>query len=338
MRGDSVFNILFTSAGRRVSLVRHFRQALDSLALQGCIVTADVQKTAPAAHVADFQEQVPPVSDPDYIRRLLEICREYDARLVVPLIDTELLVLATHKAEFEAIGATLLVASPETIEICADKRRTHAFFKKIGADTPEIFDFDEILNSPYTQYPLLLKPAAGSSSISVTKINNERELAFFRDYVPDPIVQEFIAGEEYTLDVLVDFKGIVRTVVPRLRMETRAGEVSKGMTVKHRGIIAAGKKVIQSLPGAVGCITVQCFLTPDGSIKFIEINPRFGGGFPLSYKAGADFPGWIVQMILGKHPRIRIDGWQDGLVMLRYDEGIFVRREKIFDQGNRIRS
>jgi carbamoyl-phosphate synthase large subunit len=131
------------------------------------------------------------------------------------------------------------------------------------------------------------------------------------------------------LDVLIDFDGKTRCVVPRLRIETRAGEVSKGMTVKHPGIIAAGKKVAEALPGPVGCITVQCFLTMSGDIVFIEINPRFGGGCPLSFAAGADFPKWIIQMVRGEIPDIRLDGWQDGLVMLRYDEGIFVDKKDI---------
>lgn len=136
-------------------------------------------------------------------------------------------------------------------------------------------------------------------------------------------------GEEYTLDILVDFDGNARCIVPRLRIETRAGEVSKGITVKHPGIIAAGRKVAEALPGALGCITVQCFLTRSGDIVFIEINPRFGGGYPLSFAAGADFPKWIIQMVLGEVPDIKLDGWQDDLVMLRYDEGIFVDKKNI---------
>ncbi len=128
---------------------------------------------------------------------------------------------------------------------------------------------------------------------------------------------------------MADFPGKVRCVVPRLRIETRAGEISKGITVKNPLLIAAGKTVVEALPGAVGCITVQCFLTPDDQIKFIEINPRFGGGFPLSFEAGADFPRWIIEMMLGREADISIDGWKDGVVMLRYDDAIFVTKEMI---------
>jgi carbamoyl-phosphate synthase large subunit len=128
---------------------------------------------------------------------------------------------------------------------------------------------------------------------------------------------------------LVDFDGKVRSVVPRLRLETRAGEVSKGMTVKHRGIMEATKKVAENLPGALGCLTIQCFLTPAEEIVFIEINPRFGGGFPLSIQAGADFPRWIIEMMLGRKSEIVFDGWQDGVVMLRYDDAVFTTADEL---------
>ncbi len=323
------FNILFTSSGRRVSMIRCFREALDKLGLKGNLISADLQKHAPASFVADDRELVPRVTDDSYVPALLEICRRRCIRLLVPLIDTELHLLTPHRNAFEDIGVTLLVSSDEVNRISLDKRNTREFFIEAGVMTPDILDPATILSSQTPAFPYLLKPAQGSCSVGVTKIMDERELRFFLDYVPDPIVQHLVQGEEYTLDILVDFDGKVCCVVPRLRMETRAGEVSKGMTVKHPGIIAAGKKVAEELPGAVGCITVQCFLTNSGDIVFIEINPRFGGGCPLSFAAGADFPKWIIQMVLGETPDIEIDGWQDGLVMLRYDEGIFVDKKDI---------
>lgn len=323
------FNILFTSAGRRVSLIQHFRQALNNLGLAGCIITADCQRNAPAHFVGDFQELVPRVNHPKYIQCLLEACEKYQVKLLIPLIDTELCLLAHRKKDFEAIGVTLLVSSIQTNEICLDKRNTYKFFKEIGVATPEIISPETILADPQANYPFIIKPSDGSSSVGFTKIKNAHELAFFKDYINNAIVQEFVVGQEYTLDVLVDFQGTVQVVVPRLRVETRAGEISKGITVKDYELIHAAKKVVDLLPGTVGCITVQCFLQPDGDIKFIEINPRFGGGFPLAFQAGANFPTWIIEMILGKKTQIAIDDWQDGLAMLRYDEAVFVHQEII---------
>ncbi|MFZ3172015.1 MAG: ATP-grasp domain-containing protein [Carboxydocellales bacterium] len=324
------FNILFTSAGRRVSLIRHFKQILGEMNLKGKIVTTDLQRNAPAPFVSDFKELVPRVTEPNYIEVLKEICQRHAIKLLIPLIDTELELLALHRTEFAKKGVTVLVSSKETNEICFDKRKTHDFFLRAGVQTPRILDPEKILSDPVAEYPFLLKPARGSSSIGVTKINNAKELDFFKEYVPEPIIQELVVGDEYTIDVLVDLNGNICSVVPRLRIETRAGEVSKGMTVKNPAIIVAGMKVVEALPGAVGCITVQCFLTPSGDIKFIEINPRFGGGFPLSSQAGADFPRWIIEMILGCKKQIAFDSWQDGVVMLRYDDAIFVSKEMIW--------
>lgn len=324
------FNILFTSSGRRVSLIRHFKKVLFTLGLDGKIVTADLKKDAPTAFVSDVHELVPRVTTTDYISSLLEICKRYGIKLLVPLIDTELLLLSEHIDSFKKLGVTPLVCSPETNRICGDKNNTAEFFKTIGIDTPAIFAPDSVPEHGKGEYPYLIKPVDGSCSIGVTKINSPEELAFFKEYVANAIIQEYIAGEEYTIDVLVDFKGQVRSVVPRLRLETRAGEVSKGMTVKNQAIITATKKVAENLPGALGCLTIQCFLTPEGKTVFIEINPRFGGGFPLAIEAGADFPRWIIEMIHGRDPEIiAVDQWQDGVVMLRYDDAVFTTREKI---------
>lgn len=325
VRGEAMdnFNILFTSAGRRVSLLRSFKKSLEAMSLPGKIVTADLNKSAPASFAADIRELVPPVVDPGYIDALKAICLRRQIKLIIPLIDTELSILARSRKDFEDNGTSIAVSSPEVNEICFDKRKTCNFFKEIGVQTPEILEPNAIISDPAARYPYLLKPFNGNSSTGVTKIRNAEELEFFIRYVPGAIVQEYITGQEYTLDILVDPHGRVRSVVPRLRLETRAGEISKGMTVKNSDIIRAGKKVAESLPGAAGCVTIQCFLTPGGEIKFIEINPRFGGGVPLSIKAGADFPRWMVEMYSGRPSEITIDGWEDGLVMLRYDDEIF---------------
>lgn len=325
----SPFNILFTSSGRRVSLIQHFKRVLIELGLDGKIVTADLRKDAPTAFVGDFHEQVPRVTDPDYIPALFEICNRYSIKLLIPLIDTELLLLSEQKDMFQAHGVTVLVCSSEANRICRDKNKTAAFFRSIGIDTPKILQTEEILANKSSSYPYLIKPFDGSSSIGVTKVTSPEELYFFSEYIKNAILQEFIYGEEYTIDALVDFDGRVRSIVPRLRLETRAGEVSKGMTVKDKKIISAVKTIADSLPGALGCLTIQCFITAKGDIKFIEINPRFGGGFPLTIEAGADFPRWIIEMMIGRDPEINIDQWKHGVVMLRYDDAIFTSGEKI---------
>lgn len=279
--------------------------------------------------IGDYNESVPRVTDPGYIPTLIEICKLHNIKLLIPLIDTELLLLSEEKELFQEQGVMVLVCSPEANRICRNKINTAEFFRSIGFATPVILQPETILKEKHQDYPYLIKPVDGSCSIGVTKVNSPEELEFFSKYVKNPILQEFIEGEEYTIDVFVDFSGKVRSVVPRLRLEIRAGEVSKGVTVKNKQIIATTKKIAEQLPGALGCLTIQCFLTPDDKIVFIEINPRFGGGFPLSIEAGADFPRWIIEIMLGMDPDIEIDGWQDGTVMLRFDDAIFTTRDKI---------
>lgn len=315
-------NILLTSVGRRVALLKEFRQSMRTSNLMGKIVATDLKKSAPASFLADAFELVPRIDDPLYVESLIEVCTRHQIDLLIPLIDTELCLLSLHRQRFSDLGVKLLVSSTATNEICYDKKQTSKFFQAIGVNTPKIYELSEVEE---WHFPLLVKPASGSSSVGVYRVSDRKELEFFTSYVKDAIIQELIVGEEYTIDVLVDLDGKALSIVPRLRIETRAGETSKGMTVKNPDLIAAAKHVVESLPGAIGCITVQCFLQSNGDISSIEINPRFGGGYPLSYQAGADFPSWILQLLNGKRPDVSIDQWEDNLVMLRYDDAVFVK-------------
>lgn len=323
-------NVLITSAGRRVSLVRMFQRALGKLHLNGLVYAVDLQNHAPALQVADRSQTMPRVTDASYIDQLLAFCIEKQIKLVVPTIDTELLVLSKARSQFLSHGIQLLTCSNKINRTFFDKRSTQRFFENNKIPTPRLFSPDEAIQLQAIQYPLLLKPNQGSCSIGVTKVNNKKELLFYLDYLEDPIIQEFIEGNEYTIDVLIDFNGDVRCAVPRLRVETRAGEVSKAITINNSDIIDWVYKISKALKGALGCINIQCIQQNNGNPKFIEINPRFGGGFPLSAEAGADFPRFIIQMILGIDVNEDLQNtWRDGCVMLRYDEGLFTTRQEV---------
>ncbi len=315
-------NILLTSVGRRVELLKAFRESI----YQPKIITADSKRNAPASFLADTAELVPKINDPNYIDSLLDICDRHRIDLLIPLIDPELPLLSLHQQQFRDRGVTVLVSSSATNAICHSKKKTSLFFKQIGVKSPRIYELNEITD---LDFPLIIKPDTGSSSVGVCNVKDRVELNFLINYVENPIVQQLIVGEEYTIDVLVDFQGKVISIVPRLRIETRSGEISKGITVKNPALIAAAKQVVESLPGVIGCITVQCFLQSDGEIIFLEINPRFGGGYPLAHRAGADFPSWLIQSLIGGIPNIAIDEWEDGLTMLRYDNAIFIKADEM---------
>ncbi|MET4694678.1 ATP-grasp domain-containing protein [Endozoicomonas lisbonensis] len=325
----SSFNILCTAAGRRVSLLRHLKKTLTELNLTGHVIAADAGSSAPAGFIADDYINVPKVSSPDYIDALVSVCKEKSIKLLVSLIDTDLTLLSENREKFKVIGTEVLVCDYDTNQICFDKKNTYEFFVKNKIDTPHTYSNQELEDIAESDFPLLVKPWDGSCSVGVHVVSSRKELNFFKDYVNNAMVQEYIQGDEYTCDAYVDFKGKVRCVVPRLRLETRGGEVSKGLTVNDPEIIAAVTRVLNALPHAVGCMTVQCFKQPDGSISFIEINPRFGGGHPLTIHAGADFPKWIIQELTGRKCEAHQECWKDDLAMLRYDDEIIVKGEDI---------
>ncbi|MGE6538038.1 ATP-grasp domain-containing protein [Bacillus luti] len=320
--GGNKMNILFTSSGRRVTLIKKFKEVFEQVGIKGKIFTADLKETAPTIYFSDKHFIVPRVNEEGYINELLKICRSEMINLIIPLIDTELILMANNSEVFEGIGVKVLVSSMELNKIANNKKYTYNFFVSNNIPTPRVYSDEEIGRKEY-QFPLLIKPYDGSSSKGVTKIMNEKELEFFKEYIPNAMIQEYVSGEEYTIDVMVDFYGNIKTIVPRLRIETRAGEVSKGMTKKDIEIITAAETVIKALPNPIGCITLQCFKKGDGQITFIEINPRFGGGIPLSIEAGANFPLWTIEMCQGEMFTEQDFNWREDLTMLRYDEAVF---------------
>jgi carbamoyl-phosphate synthase large subunit len=268
---------------------------------------------------------VPPIQDAGYVPQTIEIARRSGARALIPTIDPDLPMISANRAGFDAVGCAALVGEPGVIQACGFKDETFRFLQQHGIDTPDTFTVDDVRRHQPRRFPYFIKPRAGSASIGAHKINDDIDLDYYGRKIASPIVQEFVAGREYTLDVYVGLDGIPRCVVPRWRWQTRTGEVVKGVVVKDPALIAAGKRVAEALgPSTRGLITLQCIVSADGRIRFIEINPRFGGGAPMSIAAGADFPGWLLQELLGQRPAIALDGFRHGLCMLRFDWSAFV--------------
>lgn len=315
-------NVLVLSVGRRVELINCFKTARDRLKINGKVVAVDINSTAPALYFADKYFIIPRIDDDNYIDSLISICNENDISLIVPTIDTELEKLAKNKKEIEkATKARVLVSDYEAVSICCDKFKTAKFFDDNGFGYPRVIIGEDIKTENYS-FPLFIKPLNGSSSINAFKVNNKKELDFFLEYVKDPIVQECVTGKEYTVDCFLDFDGHAITVVPRLRIATRSGEVLKGRTEKNAEIIADVKRLVNAF-GFIGQITVQCFLCDNKEIKYIEINPRFGGGAPMSIMAGADSCENLYRLLLGEKLAYRED-WQNGVTVSRFDGSVRV--------------
>ncbi|MCF7955119.1 MAG: ATP-grasp domain-containing protein [Phycisphaerae bacterium] len=320
--GDNL-NIMFTCIGRRVSLLNSFRKSAGQLKLNSRFIGTDRDNLSPALQLCDKGYIVKPVTHKDYLTELLEIVRNENIKLIVPTVDLDLKLLAVNKAEFEKLGCFVLISTPEVIDICQDKRETFRFLSGAGFGTPHTWKITSALRKKDLRYPCFLKPWDGYASRGSAIVRNRMELSFYAKTVPNCIVQEYANGIEYTCDVFVDFEGIVRCVVPRKRLEVRSGEVSKAQIVKDPKIMETAANAVQALSAGPGVITIQLIINNKGKISLIEINPRFGGGVPLSIKSGADFPKWILQLLIGKKPRITMDGFKDKLKMLRYDSEVW---------------
>lgn len=321
VKTENKLGILFTCIGRRVSLLQSFQRAARQLKVDALFFGADTTELSSALQLCDKKFRVKPTTHKGYINELLSIVKVNHVRLLVPTVDLDLRSLSQNESKFAKAGCRVLVSKPDVIDICQDKRKTYKFLLKNGFDTPATLSIRTALKSSQskTRYPCFVKPWDGSAGRGNAVARNRRELQFYARRIPNAICQELVEGTEYTCDVYVDFEMRVRCVVPRKRIEVRAGEISKGQVIKNPRIIKEARALVEKLGAGPGVITLQLFLTDDGKIKFIEINPRFGGGVPLSIKAGANFPKWILQELTGDKPRIRPDSFKGGLTMLRYD-------------------
>jgi carbamoyl-phosphate synthase large subunit len=325
-----MFNVLMSSAGRRVSLLRSFQTSLADLGLAGNVFASDASRLSAAFHASDGAFLVPPCSSQSFVPSLLDICRSQRIRLIVPTIDTELPVLAAHRADFEAIGTAVAISSPGVVATCRDKILTHSFLKRSNFTTVRQDTLRNVRDNQRSwEGPLVVKPRSGSAGIGVRMLDGVSELPS-ADGHEELIVQTLAPGDEYTVDVLVSGRGEVVCAVPRRRLEVRSGEVSKGVTERVPEIAALARDICATLNGSYGALTVQLFFErTSGSLNVIEINPRFGGGFPLTWYAGGHYPRWMIEDRLGTRLGRRDDTWRDGVVMLRFDDAVFVEREQV---------
>jgi len=299
------------------------------------VLGVDCSPTAPGASLVDRFFVVPRCDDSEFLPTVVTICKENYVTLLIPTIDTELRFYAACREHFAAIGTTVAISSPETIEVCGDKVATHQWlmesgFPTVRQTTPESL----LLDGQAWTFPLAVKPRRGSASIGFAKVTSRQVLRALSQERSDLIVQEFALGREHTINVLVDRRRRCVCAIPHVRLEVRAGEVSKGTTVKHRGLMELAAQIAERLPGAYGPLNIQCFLGPDGILQVTEINARFGGGFPLAHRAGADFPRWMLEELLGLPSSASPNDWEDGLTMLRYDDAVFLPRGTVAGNDN----
>lgn len=336
--------ILISSVGRRTQLIGCVRESLRALNLAGPVLGVDCSRTAPGAYLVDQFFIVPPCDHSEFLPRVLTICQENKVAVLIPTIDPELSLYAAHRNDFAAIGTTVAVSSPETIAICGDKVKTHHWLVENELPTGRQTTPESVLRDGHGhgqgyglgqeqgfRFPLMVKPRRGSASVGCARVASREMLRALSEESTDLLVEEMALGNEHTINVLVDQRGRCLCAVPHIRLEVRAGEVSKGTTVKHKGLMELATRIAGLLPGAYGALNIQCFLGPAGSLQVTEINARFGGGYPLAHRAGADFPKWMLEELLQLPSSACGADWEDGLTMLRYDDAIFLPKQKVTD-------
>lgn len=320
--------ILFTSVGRRVELLQQFRKASEELGIPLEIWASDIVCDAPALYFADRTVLSPRIKSEDYIPFLMDVSSREGIDCIVPTIDTDLLILSQYKAEFLERGVRILVSDEDKIAICRDKNYTSSFFVSAGLHAPlpvnNLDAFQQMKDKGEIDFPVFIKPKDGSSSINAFRVDDMEDLVAHAKSIGDYIIQPFIEGREYTVDIFCDFEGKPVFITPRERLAVRAGEVLKTRVSQDAVMIGECKKLVEAF-SPCGPMTVQLIRQKDTGIDYyIEINPRFGGGVPLSMKAGADSAAALLRLLAGEKLSYQEHAARDGLEFSRFDQSICV--------------
>ena len=299
--------VLFTCAGQRVDIVSAFGRA------GATTVAVDVNPLAPALYHADRYELVVRVDDPGYVFQLTELVSEHGVDLVVPLTDLDQLILAGARDE---LGATLLLSPADVAERMGDKYLAHETFEGLGIPSPASWLPE---NLPVElDYPVLVKAREGFGSRHIYRANDRVELDFHLTRTPvRSFVQARCRGEEFSIDVFSDFDGRCLNAIPRTMIESKGGESIKGMTIKDWDLIEHGRRIAEALP-IWGPANIQCFREPDGTLLVTDVNPRFGGAFPLPLAAGSRYPELALALANGERPEPALGDFLEGVVMTRF--------------------
>ena len=287
-------NILVLSVGRRVELIQAIKRNLRENKSPGKIIGADISVFAPALYECDLTVSLPSIGDEMYLAELEKIIKEYSINAIIPTIDTELSVLAENKDKLESkYNVMVFISNQSTIRIFQDKKKMYEYLLKYDIKTPKVFmdpiDFQSL------RFPVFLKPSNGSSSVNASIIESHDDLVRRIKAIKKPIIQEFISGNEYTVDLYIDKSKRIISESHRQRLKTRSGEILIGRVTFvdkiHEMVVDIVKHFI-----FFGPVTLQ-FMENSNNFYLIEINPRLGGGVPMSIEAGIDISNNIIDEI-----------------------------------------
>jgi carbamoyl-phosphate synthase large subunit len=300
--------VLFTCAGQRVDIVSAFGRA------GATTLATDINPLAPALYHADRYALVGRVDDPDYVPQLRRLVEQHDVRLVVPLTDLDQELLAGRRDELTP--ALVLLPRADIVAAMADKFRAHELFARRGIGSPDTWLPEDLPDE--VPFPVFVKARVGFGSRHVYRCGDRAQLDFHLVHTPvDSMIQAACRGEEFSVDVFCDFDGTCLNAIPRTMIESKGGESIKGMTIADGELIELGRTVAEALPLA-GPANVQCFREPDGRLLVTDVNPRFGGAFPLPLAAGSRYPELALARANGERPEPSVGEFRAGIVMTRF--------------------
>ena len=334
-------NILFTCAGRRNYLINYFKEALKG---HGKIFALDMSLSAPAMVDANIAILSLNIYDDSYISFLKDIIQKNKISTVISLNDLELPILSKYRKDLETTGAKVIISSEEAIDIAFDKLKTFNFLKNIGLNTPKtltaLSQIKEAIVSNKLNFPLVVKPRWGTASIGVAFPDSlvELELAFkfqqFKlkksilntasqhDFDNAILIQEKIEGKEYGLEILNDLQGNYVGTFAKEKLSMRSGETDKAVSVIDERFENLGKKISENLKhiGTLDCDVIF----NDNKLYVLDLNPRFGGGYPFSHEAGVNIAAMYIEWLLGNKNVAKFNNYQAGMAFSKCDRMIRV--------------
>lgn len=320
-------NILVLSCGTRNKIIQYFKRELNGA---GKVIATDMSPNAPALYEADVHYIVPRMTAPGYLDVIYDICRKEQVTGVLSLIDPELSLLALHEEEFHALGVTVIGSFYDLCERTLDKWQMFCWLKEHGYACAESYIDREAfygdVRAGKINYPVFVKPIRGSASIAISKVQDQETVDLLFEHADDLMIQEYLKGQEIGADCYIDMiSGELISVFTKKKLVMRAGETDKSISFKDTELFALIERFVKEA-GFRGQIDIDIFEC-DGKYYISEVNPRFGGGYPHAYEAGANHMKYIVNNLQGKVNEPQIGEYESGVIMMKYSE-IMIRREE----------
>ena len=288
------------SVGRQAYLADAFTSACGS---DGRVLAYDHDPWAAGCAAARHGYRAPPFRDDAYGPWLVDLCRRERVSLLLTLNADELAVLEDMREELASVGTSLVGMPRDTLHACLDKARLASLCEGTPFASPATWSADDEERIPEAAFPLIAKERFGRGSRGLVRLEDRRAAHAFVEGLAckgDWLLQERIEGQEYGLDLVNDLKGRFAAVLPRRKIRMRAGETDVAETVADPALADAGRDLARRL-GHAGLVDVDV-LRACGRDHLLDVNPRFGGGYVFSHRAGADVPAALVAWARGREP------------------------------------